>query len=236
MIKITYLIQLESGLRVGTGLGLQGYLNATIHRTKLGQVYVPGSTVKGKVRATLHRLASGLGIETHEPTEDRAGCLLDRVPCVVCRLFGATQVPGTLHFRNAHLDEQLQQLLWQLDNQMEEQGRSAKASLEYGSEQRTNVSLDRRRRTALSGRLFSGEVVSPHVIFFGQIDGHLPQSDNPYQDVAMLVAALGMISHLGSGRGRGLGTCRFVVDRVSIKDKVVKRQELSRVLEGLVRP
>ena len=50
MIKLTYQIHFLTPVHVGTGYGFAGFLDSVVVRDGQGHIYLPGSSIKGKVR------------------------------------------------------------------------------------------------------------------------------------------------------------------------------------------
>ena len=54
-----------------------------------------------------------------------------------------------------------------------------------------------------------------------------------YPEVALLISALEMVTHLGGARGRGAGRCQFVVSSVNVNEEAVTREDLHLALRHL---
>lgn len=228
MIEIDFTVRLESPLRVGAGVGQAGYLDNTVVRDQAGRAYLPGSSLKGKARAVAYRLASGLGVRGLHPAGlETAGCPATRPqPCLICSLFGAAQWEGEWVFENAGLHLGARQMLDNLDQAARRDGRRPAAALRFGQQVRTSLALDRRQRVSLPGRLFTYELVGNPVVFSGRIYSaarSLPQAGS---ETALLAAALGEITHLGGGRGRGLGRCQVQITQIRSAGSIYPLAEL----------
>lgn len=213
MIEIQYTVKLLSSLRVGTGIGSAGFLDNTVVRRGGGEVYLPGATIKGKVKAAVQRFAPGLGFTLPQHTADSGGCLLIDSPCMLCRIFGASHYPCQLEFENALLPQETIKLLYQMDENRQNQKKKlpARVAHEFAQAVRTNVSLDRRTRTSRPDHLFTAEAIDPQALFSGCIHGLILQPGDEKKEGAVLIAALQSITHLGAARGRGLGRCEITV-------------------------
>lgn len=174
-------------LHLGAGSG-GGFVDRRVVRRADGRPYVPGSAVKGKVRyyaQALFRAKEGPTCQwqdTRESWEDRepgpGGC-----GCHLCALFGAPGfAPGALVFTDLlPTDGEARVLL------------------------RSSTALDRARRVALDGRLFSLEAAGGNgLAFAGLVQGWLPASRLD-QLAGLLYAALRLVPQLGGSRSRGLG-------------------------------
>jgi CRISPR-associated protein Csm3 len=103
VVEMKFEIELVDGMRIGgAGGGLEiGGIDANLMALKdpvSGEPYVPGSSLKGKLRSTLEK-EHGLG-------QEGKPCGCGRADCVVCPVFGAhmnTRAGGSrLTVRDAH--------------------------------------------------------------------------------------------------------------------------------------
>ena len=202
MILINYSIEFQTPFRVGTGMGQAGFIDNTTIRNRDGLAYIPGSTIKGRARAAALKLAPSFEISTHPPSSDQTGCLitLSKGPCAICRIFGAPQWPGMLSFENADLPKEISGILKTLD--LNSRSTSSHAQ-NYGRLLRTGIGIDRKLRVVVPSRLFTNECVDIKIPFTGKIIGELPSNSPTDLDIALLLAALKSITHLGGARGRG---------------------------------
>lgn len=230
MIEVRYTISPQSPMRVATGIGEAGFLDNTIVRDRLERALVPGSSVKGKTRATAYRLASAFGIPVHPMEMEMAGCQATDNPCAICRIFGAAQWPGLLHFDNATLHSDFQLVLDTLGRDASHQGTQLQAARNLGRHVRTSLALERRRRVALGQRLFRYEAVETPALFQGAIRGQIRQASSDYRELALLVAALKALTHLGGARGRGLGRCEIELEQIRIDEQILNPSQLLAVL------
>lgn len=229
MIELRYTLELDSPLRVGTGIGLAGYLDNTIARNRRQQAVVPGSSIKGKSRAMVARLCQALEIRVH-PYEATAGCLATTEPCLLCRVFGAAQWPSGLHFSDAELHPDLKRVLAHLDEAAQNRGRPVHNARNFGRQIRASTALDRRRRTVLRDRLFTHEAVQSPAQFVGQISGHIVNMRPDGAEAVLLATALEAVTHLGGGRGRGTGRCRFTVTEIIVNGTAIAVTDRSQLL------
>lgn len=234
MIELTYTITLKSPLRLATGVGQAGYLDNTIHRNGSGQPIVPGSSIKGKTRATAYRLANALQVASlHSADQEPSGCLQDRdTPCLICQIFGASQWPSKLYFEDASLPAKLNKLLQELDEISEKKNRPM-ASQNFGRHVRTSVAIDRRKRVALRQHLFTHEAVAQPASFIGRIYGTIRNMSDSYDELALLVVSMEAITHLGGAKGRGLGRCILTVTDIKANDETVPRDNFANALRRL---
>ena len=118
-------IKAVTGLRIGGAAGrfeIGGLDNPVIRDPVTGRPYIPGSSLKGKMRSLLTRAlgkpvkelvrarrnSPAIHIHWCEPDEYQQ----DGAPCVLCRTFGTAgeraQEPGRLIVRDAHLLDELE--------------------------------------------------------------------------------------------------------------------------------
>ncbi len=87
---ITFTARCESGLHIGGSqdeLAIGGADNPVIKNPETGKSYIPGSSLKGKMRAELEKKLGQFGGNKNDRP---CGC----GQCAVCRLFGAHMSPG----------------------------------------------------------------------------------------------------------------------------------------------
>jgi CRISPR/Cas system CSM-associated protein Csm3 (group 7 of RAMP superfamily) len=185
---------------------------AFVHRSPAlgadGRPFVPGSSLKGRVRhyaAALYRGRFGVPCPWQTPRSDwpsgveagPQGC-----GCDLCVLFGAAGfAPGALCFGDL--------------------GAARSRALVV----RTGVALDRARRAALGHRFYSLEVVEATAPLEGVIQGWLSGS-RAGEQLGLVVAALRLMPQLGGGRSRGLGWGSMeVVPQGALRDRGPELEE-----------
>jgi CRISPR/Cas system CSM-associated protein Csm3 (group 7 of RAMP superfamily) len=118
--------------------------------------------------------------------------------CLMCALFGAPSVPGSLWFSPATYPDTTALVSLQL--------------AESDSALRTHTALDRLTRRAKENQLFQLEVINPLDDFIGEIfwEGWVAETELSENDLfAWLTASLLFIRHVGRRRRRGWGRGRF---------------------------
>lgn len=158
---------------------------------------IPGSSLRGRLRAQLERLSNFIGEPICVAPRPDAMCphyQFDQAKhptppqfCRACRIFGSAWRFSAITFTDWTLTT-----LW------------ANRALP----QRTNVSINRRLGAAEEQRLFVTETVptvagKDSLCFSGRIEGLLDP-----QDLGWLLAATRSLTHVGSGKARGLGRVR----------------------------
>ncbi len=173
------------------------------------EVYLPGSSLKGAVRAQCERLVRTIGgserrdgVWACDPLRREQSCARMRegkgspyeTSCTICRIFGSTALRGRLTFEDA------------LISSMEEQTPRL--------EERTNVAIDRVMGSVLQGP-FRYEVVTS-----GTFATHLRARNVSAAQMGLLGLALRDFNQqraaLGSGRSRGMGYVRLRVEGLTV--------------------
>lgn len=142
-----------------------------------GQPYIPASSIRGRVRAHLESLLRAWGHRVCDSPNPATMCPPGTQPCLVCQMMGGPSTQSRVFFSRLTVDSE----------------GTAKPVV------RTGVGINRALNTVEQGRLFLSEVVPP-VRYTGTVNGWL----NP-QELAYLVCALQMLTHLGGEKARGLG-------------------------------
>jgi CRISPR-associated protein Csm3 len=198
VIEMKFEIELLDGMRIGgAGGGLEiGGVDPNLMALKdpvSGQPYVPGSSLKGKLRSTLEK-EHGLG-------RDGNPCGCGTPTCPVCPVFGAhmnmraESGPSRLTVRDAHFTEEYLKI-W---NQRIAEGMPL-------FEVKTENTIDRNRGTALNPR--TQERVPAGAMFLAGMVLRVFEGDDHNKMVANLKNALAILQRfdsLGAGGSRGSG-------------------------------
>lgn len=196
VVEMKFDIELLDGMRIGgAGGGLEiGGIDANLMALKdpvSGQPYIPGSSLKGKLRSTLEK-EHGLG-------QQGKPCGCGRPDCVVCPVFGAhmnTSAGGSrLTVRDAHFTAEYA-AKW---NQ-----RATEGMILF--EVKTENIIDRNSGTARHPR--TQERVPAGAVFAAEMILKVYDSDNDGKMVASLNNALAVVERfdsLGAGGSRGSG-------------------------------
>ncbi len=194
------------------------------HHPDVGEtVFLPGTSIKGALRAHAERLLKGIDIKVCDPLErennpcKNAGKPFRKNPssapavfkkqCPICRTFGSLSTAG----RVAILDS----FPWPVDADCK--GRQECAKEANRTERRTQVSIDRETgQGSQSGALYELEVVTG-VSFFTEIYFENVQ----LWQLGLLIAVLRDLDRgdfaLGFGKSRGLGRMRAEIKKLSIE-------------------
>ena len=228
-LNLRYAITFTSAFHIGTGYGLAGFVDATVVRRGDGNLYVPGSSIKGRARWCLTGL---LGSQPWDhdltPCSPAVAAGETRGLCELCNLFGSTRTEPTLFFSDAVLAGDVD---WA--RQAAEASRDPRmdahelATLQTASqvERRSQVSISRRRRVSRDELLFVTEVGQAGLRFTGTVEGRLPDMGRLLRvgdgqqipvDLGWLLAALQAVERIGGRKSRGLGYCNTAITSVRL--------------------
>ncbi len=201
-------LEVVSGLLIGgpeTGLEAGGIDKTFIRNPVDGLPYVPGSSLKGKVRSLVERDKNKVA-----PSGKAHSC--KDPPCEICRLFGAGDVrdilpergPSRLLFRDAPFSEPSK--------------KAYEEALAHGGryyETKTETAIDRNKGAAFGGSLHTVERVPPSAKFDVLITLRAFRGDNVAALKAELERGLRALEndYLGSSGSRGYGKVRFLNQR-----------------------
>lgn len=187
-----------------------------------GQVYLPGSSLKGVFRSYAEKIARTVGARCCNPFDDTfcgkrlekqsAGDVIYQQSCRICRLFGSTAAASRIKFNDAYpLNEHTLQ-----------------------TETRTGVAIDRVMGSVAHGP-FDFEVVSK-----GKFTSSLTIRNFELWQLGLLALVLrdleeGLL-HIGFGKSRGLGEVGVQVTALRIRyiapfDSLIERPK--KILYGL---
>lgn len=206
-LKINYTLTFESAFHFGTGMP-NGLIDRAIARNREGYLYVPGSTIKGVVRHRCEQIAKLYGLEANEPhtEESQRKEANTQNPDIITRIFGSRFLPATLFFDDAVLHDEDKKLF----DSPTKQGKYKSRQIE----ERTQVSLSRRTRTARQGQLYSSEYGIRSLRFTGQVYGFLNgesiMGEPQTYSLVILLAGLKSLDRLGGNKSAGAGsvTCQ----------------------------
>jgi CRISPR/Cas system CSM-associated protein Csm3 (group 7 of RAMP superfamily) len=211
-------ITVEGPLHIGTGYD-RGLIQRTVARDANGNVYIPGSSLKGKVRNACENLARLAGLKVCDAPRPETMCGgRGAARCLVCRVFGT---PGgnapdgrELFWHDAHPTGKWRGLTATRDR--------PKAWPVGQTMARTQVQLSRARGMAAEDRLYTSEFATRGLEFTGRVSGWLKATPCSagvgYYEVNLLLAGLRLVETLGGGRSRGAGRCEIKLpDEVTIR-------------------
>ena len=204
-LKITF----HSPFMVGSGFGLAGLIDSSTVKDGDGIVYLPGSSIKGRLRSEFKKNMEALGdgpICNSLISSKTEICKMDKIEdaCVICRIFGSELFEGSLIFEDAVIDAETRNILSKLEKD--------KALPVFQSSIRTGIRINRYLKTADEGALFTFEAANPAIVLTSRIHGSCYLSDNEY---SYLKGTIGTITHLGGDKARGMGKCSVAVREIS---------------------
>ena len=197
-VIISGIIEAVTPLHIGSGRSEVeiGEVDLPVLTSPDGQPYIPGSSLKGRVRSEAERIARQKNMDICEPPDVKKMCgsikkSIDEF-CICCRIFGTAARPGGISlaskvkFRDAYPLEKVKELL-----------------------ERSGVAIDRKTGTVAigpytiqavpAGTKFNLEIIAENI------------TD---EDFKLLKAALKSVedSALGGSSTRGFGKVRIAVD------------------------
>lgn len=216
-------VKMVTPLHVGAGYR-RGLIHRTLVRDGCGHVYLPASSLKGKVRTACEALlaASGLPPCCAPYPQQMPACRLNG--CLICRVFGAPGQGPELFWHDAHLA-----------------GWPEHASTCGQTSVRTQVQLDRARGIAAEAHLYTGEATAPNLVFRSEqgVTGRLKltpilgDSDLSYE-LILLLAGLKLVRTLGGEVSRGMGHCEIELPtHVDVDDRPLLVNDLLAQVELL---
>lgn len=203
VIECTYRLQFGFPVSVFTGLGIAGLIDRTVMRNELGLPYIPGSTVKGRLRFFAERILRSSPPNVYAiHTPEQSACSVDARPCTACRLFGAPSHTALVSVGPAVLEPlAAKEFLRRLQS-------NGNRVVHADAEIRPGIGVSRLRRASLPEHLFFDETV-PAACFVGHVllDSLKADETRFFAGVGKLVDAVG--ARKAVGRGALLGGVRF---------------------------
>jgi CRISPR-associated protein Csm3 len=194
--QLTATLRLKSGLHIGTGEETErGESLPVIASLRTGLPYIPGSSLKGKMRCLLELT---YGRRETDPRDPGSPCWCGS--CQICQLFGSGSSrnvfePTRLIFRDCSLTESSAQII-------------DKVTLE----DKPGVRIDRVTGKAASGALFPMKRVPEGSEFQMEISARLFENDKKEALQRWLTMGLFLMEQdaLGGGGTRGSGHIEFL--------------------------
>lgn len=90
--KITGVIVVKTGLHIGAGndkVEIGGMDNPIIRNPLTREPYIPGSSIKGKMRSLMEWKLEKLDMTTKDPKKVGGPCACGKADCPICRVFGS---------------------------------------------------------------------------------------------------------------------------------------------------
>ena len=218
-IKIQGVLTLETGLHIGgtkDDIGISTSDNPIAVNALDGTPYIPGSSLKGKMRS-LYELSGHAKGPLYTDKKNKKGevigreyhpCKCGKKDCIVCTLFGAHQnmkgesgVPRVI-FRDAQLSERFRSI-----------------DIDKIIEIKSETAIDRNAGTAKDGSLRQVERISAGATFDYEIIINIWDGDNAEVLQAAVESGLRMIeaTGLGAKNSNGYGKVNFGIGTDSYK-------------------
>jgi CRISPR/Cas system CSM-associated protein Csm3 (group 7 of RAMP superfamily) len=156
-----------------------------------GEPIIPASSLRGRARAHLERLARLFGHPICTPPRPELTCPHNPdVPpfCLACRIFGSSWRQSHLAFNDMTLISTPPEHPWH----------------------RTGVGISRYTGTVREERLFVTQTLPP-LQFEGTVEGELEE-----EELGWLLAACRTINHIGGEKARGMGRLRIEIRSLRI--------------------
>lgn len=219
-------IRAETGLHIGSTKEVSeigGMDNPVIKEPLTGLPYIPGSSLKGKLRSLLEvhkgkELNRNVGRESYKIRIHCCDSLKDAISCEVCGVFGASastehagsNLPARAIFRDAYLTEEWRE----------------KFEKEPLLEEKYEAAIDRLTAAANPRPV---ERVPPGVEFNFEIVYNVERVENDEikdqlsasEGLKNLFSAMKLLEndYLGGSGSRGYGKVKFIVDSIKIRDR-----------------
>ncbi|MBM7582854.1 CRISPR/Cas system CSM-associated protein Csm3 (group 7 of RAMP superfamily) [Caldicoprobacter guelmensis] len=183
--KYNVSIEVQTPFNIASGEA-DGYIHKRTVRFR-GKPYIPGSTIKGKVRSNFYKLTL--------PNHVDGIC-----DCSACNIFGGQGYKPS----RVYVDD------FVLNDMPNDKGKSQEKK-EFVFI-RVGNAIDRYKRTAKHEALFITEAVRP-AVFTGTITVYFDEDTLKYkQDLEL---AIKMIDSVGNGRSRGYGRVKVYLEEVT---------------------
>lgn len=214
-IEFKLIITPRSQFHIGTGFGVERFIDRATIKDKLGAIYIPGSTIKGKAKYFGRQMATSFSLGYC--TEDNP-CRDD--PCVVCSTFGSPLHQGKFFFSDARVPEEI------IKSITEENKDKPAIPARFFLNRRPGTKIDRRFGTVEEDHLFTTEAGMRGIPLTAKIYG----SGNEFTfqgkgelplELNLLLGALRLITHLGGDVSRGLGYVKIEWEDVFMNGKKV---------------
>ncbi|MCM1983757.1 RAMP superfamily CRISPR-associated protein [Lyngbya confervoides] len=185
--NISLSITIQSALSIGAGGSSGSLADKPMIRKTNGQLIIPASHLKGRLRHECEKIARGLGWEICESPQADSMCPSSHHQpehhCLACQIFGSPSLPSRLLFDD---------LVCPLTDST------------FFEVLRPGVTINRRRKVAEDQKLYFLET-SPQnakLSFTGSIQ---LQPGYPEQTIPLVLAGLSLIRALGGSKSSGLG-------------------------------
>ena len=228
-VEICFDLTIHSAFFIGSGLGIAGIVDKACMKDADGFIYIPGSSIKGKVRYYCKQLLQqpqfNTSVEICETLNNPEVCKSDN-SCLICKLFGSNYTEGALHFYDAQLKEEFRSV-WEKENL-----KKNPIDMKYQTNLRTNNKINRYTRTTEKGHLFTTEYGEKGFVFDGKIIGYFDMvicEDSVHKtplELFLLMSGLRLVNNIGGQKSRGMGNCQvdirtIIIDGIECSSKIL---------------
>ncbi len=201
---LRYLLVVRTGLRIG-GIGEYeiGGVDNVVIKTPSNYPYVPGSSIKGKIRSLIEKKENKIG-----KNGDVHSC--DEESCLICKTFGNTKGRGAAIFRDAYIikkgqyPQKEQEIKNQLPPTIEPLYLQEDDDPTKFIEIKMETKIDRETGKAAERSLRSSERVKPGTVFLVEI--LVPENDPSVEKLIQEGIELLNKDYLGGCGTRGYGS------------------------------
>ena len=206
-IQLELNITFKTPFIVGSGFGIAGLVDSTTVKGNDNIIYLPASSLKGKIRSEFKKNMEALNIPVcnsiiHSKTEI---CKFSDIKdaCVVCRIFGSEYYQSSLVFEDGVIDVKTKEILSEIVKD--------KVIPACQSSVRPGIKINRQLKTAEEGALFTLEEVNPAITLTTPIYGSCYITDDEY---SYFKGTIETITHIGGNKAGGMGRCSITLREV----------------------
>jgi len=227
-IKIEYKWKIRTSLFVGSASeSSRSDLDGVTYFNNEGLLSIPGTTIKGKLRAETEKILRTLGEKTCTPPSPENMCphyFKDEnlnTFCPACKIFGSPWRNSPFRFAEATLE----------DRDIETE-KNVQNKINYQISVRPGTTISRKRRVVEEGKLFFLGVSSPgsEFILKGTIEGVFSNGDFSESQLGLILASLKSVKIIGGGKSRGLGWIGLEGLSVWADEKVLTVEEIKKAV------
>lgn len=218
-------INMNGPLALGTGFR-RGLIHRTIERDDDSSIYIPASSLKGRVRSACEQIAHHFGLQICQSPYTGDMCSAHRKACLVCRVFGTPGRADTLHWHNAKLQDDYR--------------RAFAANPAAQAYSRTQVKISRSMGTAASDHLFTGEYAIEDLCFESKLVGYLEvtpiEGDSSIggYELLLLLAGLRLVNAIGGSASRGAARCNISLpNKIIVGEKSICWKDIIKNIDNL---
>jgi len=190
---------------VGSGFGSAGLIDSTTVKNNDNIVYIPATSLKGKIKSEFKKSLETLGIPVCNSIITRRTEICKnsdiKDACAICRIFGSEFYEGSITFEDAMMEPEVREVIKKIEEN--------KVIPSFQSNIRTGIKINRYLKTAEEGALFTSEGVIPAITFKSMVYGSCYITNDEY---SYLLGTIGMITHIGGNKAGGMGRCTIEIE------------------------